>query len=159
MKTGALVAFYSRTGNTRKVAGEISRALRCDSEEIEERGSRRGVLGFLFSGFQSSLSLSSEIKPAKKDPGAYGIAIIGTPIWSCTLSAPVRAYLSQNKWHFQKVAFFCTMGGAGGSRAFKDMERLCGKKPLATLEISEDEIADGSYAKKAQEFASQLEKG
>ena len=48
MKT--IVVYYSRTGNTRKVAEELADTLKCDIEQIIDTQKRSDVLGFLRSG-------------------------------------------------------------------------------------------------------------
>lgn len=45
-----LVVFYSRTGNTKKVAEALARELKCDTDEILETKSRKGILGYIFAG-------------------------------------------------------------------------------------------------------------
>lgn len=52
MKTS--VIFYSRTGNTRKIAEELSNSLKCDTEEIVDTQKRSGVFGYIRSGRDAS---------------------------------------------------------------------------------------------------------
>ena len=56
----------------------------------------------------------------------------------------MRSYIAAHANEFRDVAFFCTEGGSGGQRAFGQMKRLCGKTPLATLEITEAELSSGA---------------
>lgn len=42
-----LVVYYSRTGNTRQIAREISDSLECDMEEIIATKKRSGMMGYL----------------------------------------------------------------------------------------------------------------
>jgi flavodoxin len=148
----ALVVFYSRTGMTKKIANAISASLDADIEEIEDVKSRRGVIGFLKSGREATLKKLADIRETKKNPSVYDIAIIGTPVWAANISSPVRTYLSQNNGRFKRVAFFCTMGGSGDSRPFKEMETVCGLKPVALLALKTEEVSKGAYAKKVEEF-------
>jgi menaquinone-dependent protoporphyrinogen IX oxidase len=86
---------------------------------------------------EASLRWNAKILPTKRDPSKYDLVVIGTPIWAFTLSSPVRSYLSQNRSRFKKVAFYCTLGGSGDERAFKEMETASGKKPIAVLPLKE----------------------
>ena len=66
-----------------------------------------------------------------------------------------RTFLRQNAEKLKSVAFFCTQGGSGGERAFRQMEEVCGKKPVATLAILEKELK-GDFGTKVREFAKKL---
>ena len=133
--TKTLVAYYSRTGSTKKVALEIAKNLNADTDEIIDLKDRSGIKGWFVSGFDAFRSQSTEIK-TKKDSSEYDLVIIGTPIWAGRETPAVRTYMLKNK--FKKVAFFCTAGNKQ-SLAFKNMEKLS-KKPLAVLEIKEKQI-------------------
>src|SRR3974390_2834355 len=109
-----LVIYYSRTGTTREVARSLTAALQCDSEEIVEDGSRRGMLGYLRSLLGALRQSPARIAAAGKDPSSYDLIVIGTPVWAWSVSSPVRAYLIGNRARLPAVAFFCTLGGAGG---------------------------------------------
>ncbi len=117
------------------------------------KGKRDGPLGYMKCGFESSRRIPATINAPSKDPSAYDILIIGGPIWSFTLSSPIRAYLS--KYKAKKAAFFCTMGGVGSAKAFSEMSLLCGNA-AATLAIKENEIQDGSYKEKIKWFVKSL---
>jgi flavodoxin len=131
-----LIAYYSRTGTTKKLAETLAKELNCDLEEIKTARDRKGPLGYLISGREATLKKSAKILPAAKNPAEYDLLIIGTPIWTFNVSSPARAYLSQNKDRFKKVAFFCTQGGGGHERAFKEMAEICQQHPLATLALN-----------------------
>ncbi len=68
--------------------------------------------------------------------------MIGTPVWFWRLSSPVRSWLAQHRPQ-RRVAFFCTMGGSGAQRVFATMAALLGKPPVATLALTEAQIARG----------------
>lgn len=152
----ALLVYYSRTGITRRVASEIAKHLKCDVEEILDVGSRSGVLGYLRSGREAVLKKLAKIRPIRKSPSSYGIVVIGTPVWAYNVSSPVRAYIFRNKGSFKKVAFFCTMGGSGSKGAFRGIEELCGKKPVALLELKAKDVLEGKYAAKVKAFVGKL---
>jgi flavodoxin len=153
MKT--IVVFYSRTGNTRKVAQALARELAAEVEKISEPGSRQGFLGFLFAGRDAAFKRLTPIEPLAFDPAAYDLVVLGTPIWSWTMASPVRTFLTQNAAKLKAVAFFCTAGNTGGDRAFRQMEELAGKKPAATLALLEKELK-GDFGAKVKEFAKKL---
>ena len=117
MKT--LVAYYSRSGRTRKVAETLARLLQADLEEIIDCKDRSGFLGYLTAGRDASLNRLTKLKSLTKDPSSYDLVVVGTPIWAWNVSPPVRTYLTENKDKIRKVAFYCTMGGSSEGKAFK----------------------------------------
>jgi flavodoxin len=131
-----LIVYYSRKGTTKRVGEYIAQNIQCDSEEIIDTKRRDGIIGYLRSGKEAMGKIPSVIKPVSKDPANYDLIIIGTPVWASNMSSPIRAYLKANALSIKKAAFFCTQGGRGGDSAFKEMEALCGKKPVDTLILS-----------------------
>jgi len=154
MKT--LVVFYSRTGTTKKVANTISKILDCNSEEIIDTKSRHGVIGYLISGKDATLRKLTQIKDIKRRPEIYDLVIIGTPVWAYNMATPIRTYITLYKERFKKVAFFCTMGGSGSEKTFKEMKSLCGKKPIGLLELKTKEVVEDKYLEKAKKFIKNL---
>jgi len=151
----ALVAYYSRTGTTKKIAEDVSQLLKCDMESIVDKKNRAGIIGYLCAGRDASTKKLTEIEQAKFDPASYDLVIVGTPVWASTLSAPVRTYLTQHRERFNKMAFFCTCDGGKGT-AFEEMEMASGKKPLAVLELTKREISNGQCLQKTKDFAGSL---
>ena len=141
-----LVAHYSRSGHTKQIAEQIARTVGADIEAIVDPTDRSGLLGYLRSGYQASRQRTVEIGPGVRDPSAYDLVVIGTPIWSMSVSPAVRSYLAREARRLPRVAFFCSCGGSGGERAFAQMARVCGKTPAATLIVRESELAASSAA-------------
>jgi flavodoxin len=152
-----LVVYYSRTGNTRKVAEEIRNSIDCDIEEIIDTQSRSGILNYLISGFQASRKKLTTIENIKNDPANYDLLIIGSPVWVSNVSSAIRTYINQNQAKFNNVAFFCTAGGARFDGTFSEMTELCGTSPLARIGLKAHEIKDGSYKTKIAEFIKKIQ--
>ena len=151
-----LVAYYSRTGTTKQVAEAISAALGCDVEEIEDTRNRRGILGYLRAAFDAGSRRLTTLKPTRYDPARYDLVVVGTPIWNMSLSPPIRTYLTMHKGRLKNVAFFCTYGGSGGQRAFKQMADAGGIAPLDLFGISEAEVKRGEHKTRVQHFLANL---
>ena len=151
-----LVVFYSRTGNTKKIAEEISADLKCDIDEIIDTKDRSGVSGYMAGGRDAMKKNLTVIKEMKKNPADYDMIIVGTPVWAAKMAPAVRTYISQNKEKIKNAAYFCTMGGRGDKTTFADMEEATGKKPAATLTIFEREIKKNEYKAKVEEFVKAL---
>jgi hypothetical protein len=97
--------------------------------------------------------LPAEIEPPAHAPGEYDIVILGTPVWAGHLASPLRAYLSLRRPEFPRVAFFCTQGGSGAPKVFREMADLAGKAPIATLVLNDRDIQRRTYATALDGFA------
>ena len=156
-----LVVYYSRTGTTKKAAETIAAALHnagvtdVDIERIGAPGERKGMLGWLRAGRDATLKRATAIDPVKADLPSYDRVVIGTPIWAFTCATPVRTFCEQHGRDARQVAFFCTMGGGGDQGAFREMEVLCGRAPVATLALRERHVKQddqGKFLDRAKEF-------
>jgi flavodoxin len=145
MKT--LVAYYSRSGITKKIAEDIANKLGADIEGIIDLKNRKGTLGFLSGGKDAALKHLTKIKPVEKEPQSYDLVIVGTPLWAGTMAPAVRTYLHENMLS-KKTAFFFTSGGSGQEKIFEDMKKMAPKsKCLAKLCLCSKEIKLGTFEK------------
>ena len=142
-----LVAFYSRTGNTRRVGSEIAKILKADIDEVIDKTDRSGIKGWLGGGKDAFFKNPTFIH-FKKDPANYDLVIIGTPVWAATQAPAIRTYLTEHK--LKSVAFFCTFGGSEG-KTFSEMEILS-KKPVATLGLVDRKINSEESRLKIKKF-------
>ena len=150
MKT--LVVYYSRTGTTKKLALEIASKLNAETEEIKDTVDRSGMKGYLFAGRDAMQKNLTILQPTVNNPADFDLVIIGTPIWGWNMSAPVRTYVTEKKNNFKNVAFFCTMGGSGDSKAFAEMEEIIDKKPLSTLTLFTRDVVKNNFTEKLEKF-------
>jgi flavodoxin len=154
MKT--LVVFYSRDGTTRKVANTVSEVLKCDTEELVDKRKRIGFFGYMRAGFDATFRRLTTIEEPKKDPNSYELIVIGTPIWSSKMAPAIRTYLIKHKDQLKNVAFFCSTGSGRNDNMFAEMQSICNKKPIATLEIQTDEVPQGKYMDKVEDFIQEI---
>ena len=150
MKT--LVVYYSRTGTTKKLALEIASKLNAETEEIKDTVDRSGMKGYLFAGRDAMQKNLTILQPTVNNPADFDLVIIGTPMWGWNMSAPVRTYVTEKKNNFKNVAFFCTMGGSGDSKAFAEMEEIIDKKPLSTLTLFTRDVVKNNFTEKLEKF-------
>lgn len=146
-----LVVYYSRTGTTRKVAEDIKTKLNCEIDEIIDKKDRMGPIGYMLAGKDATLRDFTDIQYSI-NPDEYDLILIGTPVWAFTMSTAIRTYISENKDKFKEVAFFCTQSSSGSDGTFKDMQELCGKQPIALLELTTKEVMKGDFEEKTDEF-------
>jgi len=101
----------------------------------------------------------TEIGPLTQSPGEADIVIVGGPVWAFTIAPAVRTFLTRYAGELNRVAFFCTQGGSGGSRALREMATVSGKQPLATLIVNERDVKSGSVSPRIAAFVAQIQHG
>lgn len=149
MKT--LVAYYSKSGNTKKVAEEIAKELKSDIDEIKDL-KKLGPLGIMIACRNSMKQKKSKIV-FSKDPKEYDLIVLGGPVWAWNLLPQLRAYLDENKNKIKKLGFFLTYGGDYGKN-FEQLNEII--KPVATMAIVDKDIVAGDYKKELKEFIKKL---
>ena len=157
--SNTLVVFYSLTGHTQQIAEAIAAALDADLEIIEDTFNRDTGLGRPRSAIEGLLGLRSSITPPKHDPSEYDLVVVGTPVWAVRLASPVRTYLSQHRASLERVAFFCTQGGIGGTWALQNMAKVSGQRPIARMIISERQLNTPVAEEKIAQFMSEIGMG
>jgi flavodoxin len=110
-----LVACFSRTGNTRVVAGLIRRALGADVFEI--RPATPYPEDYLTTVEQARQERDQGIEPALEAqvPGiaGYDTVFLGFPIWGETAPPIIRSFLSAHDLSGKTLIPFITHGGFG----------------------------------------------
>lgn len=150
MKT--LVAYYSRTNITKKLALEIAEAVNADTEEIISKVNYDGKLGYVRAGKDGMTAKIIDLETLKHDPADYDLIYLGVPVWAGKAANPLISYIKQNEGKFSNVKFFATAGKSGFEGAFKQMEEFVGRSPLKTLALTTKEVKSGEYKNKLNSF-------
>lgn len=154
--TSVLIVFYSRTGNTKKIAMEIASILNCDIEEIEDTTSRSGPLGWLRAGRDAGQRSLTKLNPIIRDPADYDLIIVGSPVWNGTISTPIRTYLTVQKDKIKSAAFWVS-GYKTDNNAIVEMTQILNGKPVAILRLlGREEVQAEKYHEKLNEFISKI---
>lgn len=137
-----LVAYLSRSGNTRVLAGVIHRAEPSDLYEI--RTARAYPDDYFETVEQARQQRDSGELPALQAPlpsmAQYDKLYLGFPIWGETLPAPVRSFLAQLDLNGKTVVPFITHGGYGVGKSTADLaKRAKGAKLQQPLVMEADQ--------------------
>ena len=151
-----LVVSFSHSGTTKILAEKIVEILSCDIEEIIELKERKGLLGFLKSGFEAAKEKLTEIKSLKTNIEKYEHIIICSPVWAMNLPPATRTFVKNFYEKLKSVSFFCTMGGVGDKKFFSKLESLCNKKPVICASFKKLDIVSGKYIEKLKELLKTL---
>jgi flavodoxin len=152
----SLVVYYSLSGRTKIVANELAKNLSADIEEIQDQKDRKGILRQIWAGLEAGMKKSTTIAASKFNPADYDLVLIGTPIWASSMACAARAWLEQHKKDLKHVAFFATMGGSGDVKAFKEMTAFANQVPIATLTVTDKNIAKNNYQQQLNDFLTKL---
>lgn len=135
-----LIAFYSHSGNTRRVAELIQKAVGGTLFEIEPTAEYPVSYNTVVE--QAKKEIKSGKRPALKmlpDVSEYDTIVVGTPNWWSTAAPPIMTFLEGLKLSSKQLAFFCTHGGGGQGHIFKDMSAACSdSKVLKGIELYGD---------------------
>lgn len=153
-----LVVYFSRSGNTAKLASQLAEKLNADVSPILEPRQRNGFMGFMRSIFEAITGRRPLIRPPEIQPAGYELVAVGTPVWAGHVSSPVRSYLGNYGPHCKRLAFFCTMGGSGAEKVFAEMAQLSGAKPLATLAVSDKQLNAGAHSQDIKLIAYEIQR-
>lgn len=156
MTAKTLVAYYSMTGHTRRIANEVSDVTGAELEEIREPRPRHGFTGVVRALFDGVARRTPPILGAGHDPADYDLLVIGGPVWAGRMAAPVRTFAKRYGASAPHVAFFCTEGGRGAESAFADLEKLCLHPPEATLVVDAAHLPAIEHHVALSRFASTL---
>lgn len=141
----SLVAYYSRTNITKKLAEDIARQTNADIEEIEpKKVNYQGKLGYVRGGKDAMSAKIIELKDLKYDPSEYDMVYLGAPVWASRAANPLISYLKQNEGKFDNVKFFMTAGSSGFESSFKQMEEFS-VPPVDTLALTTKQVKKNDY--------------
>jgi flavodoxin len=142
----SIVLYYSRTGNTEKLAKEIAKEIKADVEEIKDLKSRQGMLGWIVGGKDAAKRNKTSIQ-YKSNLSKYKNIFVGTPVWASTMTPAIRTFLSNP--NIKEISLFCTYGGSEGN-IFSDAEKLV--KVNKKIGFLTKEIKDGSFKNKLEQL-------
>jgi len=122
-----LVVYFSRSGNTRRMANFIHQQVGGTLHEIQPEKPYPDSYNATVD--QAKREIKAGHKPALRSTldhiEAYDTIFVGSPNWWSTIAPPVATFLSANDLSGKTVVPFCTHGGGGLGRIGRDIARLC----------------------------------
>ena len=146
-----LVAYFSASGTTRKIAEIIAQVAEADLYEImPKQPYSKADLNWMDKKSRSSVEMSDKkFGPEISNPDAqvekYDEIILGFPIWWYLASTIINTFLEKYDFSGRKIVLFATSGGSGFGNTVSEL------KPSAP----DAEIVEGKVLNKAtkQEIA------
>ena len=123
-----LVAYFSASGVTKKVAEMVAGAADCDLYEITPKVPYTTAdLNWMDKKSRSSVEMSDktirpEIAGAELDVSAYDEILIGFPIWWYVAPTIINTFLESHDFAGKKIILFATSGGSGFGNTVKELQ-------------------------------------
>ena len=143
-----LVAYFSASGITAKVAGMLADAVGADIHEIRPKFPyTKADLNWMDQRSRSTIEMNNkefrpEIEHSDVDITGYNVVFLGFPIWWYRAPSIINTFLESCDFSNKKVILFAT---SGGSRFGKTAEELKVSVP-ASCEIIEGKLLNGRQA-------------
>ena len=140
----ALVAYFSASGRTAKVAEKLAAAMGADSYEIKpEVKYTKADLNWMNKNSRSSVEMNDKsFRPAiitgDVDISGYSTIYLGFPIWWYVAPTLINTFLEAYDFGGKKIVLFATSGGSGFGNTVAEL------KPSApNAEIIETNVLSG----------------
>lgn len=123
-----LVAYFSASGVTAKVAEIVADAVGADLYEIRPEVSyTKADLNWMDKNSRSTIEMNDKaIRPALADRNArieeYDTIIIGFPIWWYVAPTIINTFLESYDFSGKKIIIFATSGGSGFGKTVKELK-------------------------------------
>ena len=149
----ALVAYFSASGVTRKLAKELAEVAHADLFEIEPAQPYTAAdLDWTNKRSRSTLEMNDpasrpEIAKACPELAGYDTVYVGFPIWWYVAPTIVNTFLESGDFAGKRVVPFATSGGSGMG---KTMAAL--KPSAAGADIAAGEVLNGASKGKLEKF-------
>lgn len=149
MDRNILIAYYSHSGNTGKIANFIGQ--QTGGELLPIQPMEAYPISYNAVTEQAKKEIKAGYHPAIKthtpNLDNYNTIFIGTPNWWSTIAPPIATFLTQNDMSGKTIIPFCTHGGGGIGQVARDIEKLC---PNSTILDGFEIYGDGSGAAPAK---------
>ena len=123
-----LVAFFSASGTTKKVAEMIAEEVKADLFEIEPKVPyTKADLDWMNKKSRSSVEMSDkkyrpEIMKKEMDMSFYDEILLGFPIWWYVAPTIINTFLENYDFSGKKIVLFATSGGSGFGNTVKELQ-------------------------------------
>lgn len=149
-----LVVFYSLTGNTKFIAGQIADVAGADLLEIAPKKDVTLNRMVKLQGLKKVLQKESpELGSFPVNPADYDLIFLGMPIWSYTYPPAIRSFLENVKLEGKKLALFCCYGGYFGKTFERIRDILADNNVIAEKAFLDPIVGNDRKAGEAREWA------
>lgn len=151
-----LVAYFSATGETARLAGTLARAAQADLYEIRpEHPYTTADLNWHDERSRSSAEMRDEaccpgIAGELPDLTRYDTVFVGFPIWWYTAPRIIQSFLESHDFAGKRVVPFATSGGSGLGRTAEALRASCPSAEVLPGRLLNGGSSDGELKKWAE---------
>ncbi len=149
-----LVVFFTRTGNSERLAEEISIKLHGDIDEIKSEVKYLGISGFIRAGYRSVTKKIDKIR-FQKDPSKYKIVVLVSPIWASNIPPAIRSYINKNKENLKNYGLIINGAMKENKKAYENFNELLGD-PVSEYVADNSNIEYEICQKDLEDFADKI---
>ena len=152
-----LVAYFSASGVTAKVAEKVAKAAEADLFEIRpEVPYTKADLNWMDKQARSTVEMNDPASRPKmtgtvKDMEQYDTVIIGFPIWWYVAPTIVNTFLETYDFSGKKIVLFATSGGSGFGNTVRELQPSAPK-----AHIVEERLINGASRQEIDEWVKTL---
>lgn len=145
-----LVAFFSASGTTKKVAQMIAEEAKADLFEIEPKVPyTKPDLDWMNKKSRSSVEMSDKkYRPAimkkEMDMSSYDEILLGFPIWWYVAPTIINTFLETYDFSGKKIVLFATSGGSGFGNTVKELQSSASDAIITVVALMASGITDSS---------------
>ena len=150
-----LIAYFSRTGNSRKVAKYIQKSIGGDLVQIKTKNPYPSDYDRCVSQAEKELEddIRPEITTRIKNFAQYDEVVIGYPIWWGMAPRAVCTFVEDYDWQGKTLIPYCTSNSSGLGDSAAELGRLCkGAKRTKALSAYDDDILNSRLKKKIDKW-------
>ncbi len=129
------VVYFTRTGNSKRIAEKISEKLLCDAIELKDTMNWKGVFGFIKGGYYAVKKKAVSINTSK-ELGEFDALIIVSPLWADGIVPAVRGLLATTE--LEKVSLVVSSSGS----IVKERAGYHAVYDIVEMKKNEDEVID-----------------
>ena len=140
-----LIAYFSASGTTKKVAEKLSKVAEADLFEITPKVPYTNAdLNWMDKKSRSSLEMADkssrpDIADKSLDTSEYDVIFLGFPIWWYVAPTIINTFLESYDFSGKTIVLFATSGGSGFGQTIKYLQQSA---PNAT--IKEGKLLNGN---------------
>lgn len=145
-----LVAYFSATGTTARIAEQLSEAIGADLHEIKpETPYTNSDLDWHNANSRSSVEMKDKssrpkITDDKLDISEYDVVFVGFPIWWYVAPTIINTFLEEHDFSGKTVVVFATSGGSAFGKTVDDLKVSLSNN----AKIIEGKVLNGKYTNK-----------
>lgn len=155
----AIILYYSRSGNTERIAMQAQKDLHCDMIKIIPE---EAYGNYISSCLRVTKEKKASVAPAFATPipdlRGYDIVLLGYPVWAQDVPRFVADFICQCDLKNKTVIPFATYGMSGINWTMKHLKSLCMGAEIK-FPFDSGVLKKGNYAQWIQSIKTMIESG